>query len=205
MQLRLFAHILSGVATASVISALALAVAAIASNQPSYAVRNKFFCDLEGDTPVTKVRTSRGNETFIRWVVRDFKNFPPAQRCKVVSARFQRYYDNGSLLITSRDNFNNYPVLCIVNRKGAPCTAQNILVTLKPGTDTGRVLQQILDFRRGVGSSVVNLSGCQAFTYDEQGDLYLDVKQLVDNKECSQSPSGTTDTLKTEPFVEPSF
>lgn len=203
MQLRLFAHILSGVATASVISALALAVAAIASNQPSYAVRNKFFCDLEGGTPVTKVRTSRGNETFIRWVVRDFKNFPPAQRCKVVSARFQRYYDNGSLLITSRDNFNNYPVLCIVNRKGAPCTAQNILVTLKPGTDTGRVLQQILDFRRGVGSSVVNLSGCQAFTYDEQGDLYLDVKQLVDGKECSESTS-TNDPVKTEP-VESSF
>ncbi|RCJ25637.1 hypothetical protein A6770_27565 [Nostoc minutum NIES-26] len=203
MQLRLFAHILTGVATASVISALALAVATITSNQPSYALRNKFFCDQEGDIPVTKVRTSRGNETFIRWIVQDFKNFPPAKRCQIVSAKFQRYYDNGSLLITSRDNFNNYPVLCIVNRKGAPCTSQNVLVTLKPGTDTGRVLQQILDFRRGVGSSVVNLSGCQTFTYDEQGDLYLDVKQLVDAKECGESTS-ITNTPKTEP-VEPSF
>ncbi|MBH8573744.1 COP23 domain-containing protein [Nostocaceae cyanobacterium CENA369] len=203
MQLRLFAHILTGVATASVISALALAVATIASNEPSYALRNKFFCDQEDGIPVTKVRTSRGNETFIRWVVQDFKNFPPANRCQIVSAKFQRYYDNGSLLITSRDNFNNYPVLCIVNRKGAPCTSQNVLVTLKPGTDTGRVLQQILDFRRGVGSSVVNLSGCQAFTYDEQGDLYLDVKQLVDGKECSQSTS-STDTPEIKP-VEPRF
>ncbi|MBD2535021.1 hypothetical protein H6G97_38610 [Nostoc flagelliforme FACHB-838] len=199
---RLSAQILPGVATtASVISVLALAVATTINNQPSYAGANKFFCTKEGNTPVTKVRTSRGPETFIRWVVQDFKKFPPAQRCKVVSTRFQRYYDNGSLFITTRDNFNNYPVLCIANRKGTPCTSENVLVTLKPGTDTGRVLQQILDFRRGVGDSVVNLSGCQAISY-EQGDLYLDVKQLLDGKQCSQSTSNTT-TPQIEP-VEPS-
>lgn len=136
MQLRLSAQILPGVATASVISVLALTVTTTIDNQPSYAGGNKFFCTQEGNTPVTKVRTSRGPETFIRWVVQDFKKFPPAQRCKIVSTRFQRYYDNGSLFITTRDNFNNYPVLCIANRKGTPCTSENVLVTLKPGTDT---------------------------------------------------------------------
>ncbi|BAY28002.1 hypothetical protein NIES2100_78310 [Calothrix sp. NIES-2100] len=187
MQLRLFAHILPGLATASVISALALAVATTTSNQPSYGGNNKFFCSEEGGVPVTKVRTSRGNETFIRWVVEDFKKFPPAKRCKVVSARFQRYYDNGSLFITTRDNFNNYPVLCIANRQGVPCTSENILVTLKPGTDTGAVLKQILDFRRGVAGQPIDLSGCQAISYDDQGDLYLDVKKLVDGKQCDRS------------------
>ncbi|MEH1919357.1 COP23 domain-containing protein [Nostoc sp.] len=201
MQLRLFAHILPRVATGSVISALALAVATT-SNQPSYAEGNKFFCTHEGNVPVTKVRTSRGNETFIRWVVKDFKKFPPAQRCKIVSARFQRYYDNGSLFITSRNNFNNYSVLCIANRKGAPCTSENILVTLRPGSDTGAVLKQILDFRRGVEGKPVDLSGCQVFTED-QGDLYLDVKQLVDGQECGQSASSVNNP-KTEP-VESRF
>jgi Circadian oscillating protein COP23 len=88
MQLKLFAQILPGVATAFV----ALIVGAIAiatSNELSYAGDNKFFCTQEGNTPVTKVRTSRGNETFLRWVVKDFKKFPPLQRCKMVSARFQ--------------------------------------------------------------------------------------------------------------------
>lgn len=197
MQLKILAHRLSGIATSAVISALSLGIVSITSNHPSDASTNKFFCSQEGGVPITKVRTPRGNETFIRWVVKDFKKFSPAQRCKIVSARFQRYYDNGSLFITSRDNFNNYPVLCITNRKGASCTSDNILVTLKPGTDTGRVLRQMLDFRRGVGESVINLSGCQAFTYD-QGDVYLDVKELVDGKGCvSSSPNAES--------VEPRF
>jgi tetratricopeptide (TPR) repeat protein len=186
MQMSLFAHKLPGIPTVYVISALALAVATTTSNQLSYAGNNKFFCAQEGDIPVTKVRTSRGNETFIRWVVEDFKQFPPLRRCQIVSARFQRYYDNGLLLITSRDNFNNFPVLCIANRKGVPCKSEDLLVTLKRGTDTGRVLQQIIDFR--IEGKPVNLSGCQAITY-EQGDLYLDVKQLIDDNKCSQSSS----------------
>jgi hypothetical protein len=93
----------------------------------------------EGGVPVIKVSTSRGDQTLIRWVTNDFKKVSPLQRCRIVSARFQRHYDNGAIFITSRDNFNGYPVLCISNRRGAPCTADNILVTLKPGTDTGRV------------------------------------------------------------------
>jgi len=201
MQLRLFAQILPGVATAFGTLVVG-AIATTTSNQPSYAGNNKFFCTQEDGIPVTKVRSSRGNETFIRWVVTDFKKFPASQRCKIVSARFQRYYDNGSLFITSRDNFNGYPVLCIANRKGIPCTSENILVTLKPGSDTGVTLKQIIDFRRGVAASPVNLSGCQAITYDN-GDLYLDVKQLVDGKECGQS-SSSTNIPKTE-FVEPRF
>ncbi|MBG1260741.1 COP23 domain-containing protein [Nostoc commune] len=200
MQLSLFAHKLPGIAIASVISVLALAVATTTSNQPSYAGNNKFFCAQEGNIPVTKVRTSRGNETFIRWVVEDFKKFPPLKRCQIVSARFQRYYDNGLLLITSRENFNNFPVLCIANRKGVPCKSEDLLVTLEPGTDTGRVLRQIIDFR--VKGEPVNLSGCQAITYD-QGNLYLDVKQLIDDSKCSQS-SSSKNNLKTEP-VEPRF
>lgn len=126
MQLRLLTHKLRRIATSAVISVLAVGSTITTSNQPSDARQNKFFCTQEKGVPVTKVRTSRGNETFIRWVVTDFKKFPPAQRCQIVSARFQRYYDNGSLFINSRDNFNNYPVLCITNRKGAPCTADNI-------------------------------------------------------------------------------
>ncbi|WP_414572501.1 COP23 domain-containing protein [Nostoc sp. CCY 9925] len=197
MQLRLLARVLPGVATASVISALALAVTAT-SNQPTYAGNNKFFCTQENGIPVTKVRTSRGNEIFIRWVVKDFKNFPPLKRCQIVSLKLQRYYDNGLLLITTRDNFNNYPVLCITNRKGVPCKSEDLLVTLKPGTDTAIVLEQILDFR--IAGKPVNLGGCQAITYD-QGDLYLDVKQLVDDNKCDRSTSSTNTAPKQESLV----
>jgi hypothetical protein len=198
MQLRLFAQVLSGVA-------FALAVfATTTSNQPSYAESEKFFCTQEKGVPVTKVRTSRGNETFIRWVVKDFKKFPPQQRCNIVTKRFQRYYDNGALFITSRDNVNGYPVLCISDRKNAPCTTDNILVALKPGADVGVVLKQILDFRSGANATGgIPLSGSQYLTY-EQGDLYLDVKQLVDSADSGDSNQSVTTTPQS-PTVEPRF
>ncbi|MDF5725267.1 MAG: COP23 domain-containing protein [Rhizonema sp. PD37] len=149
MRLRLFAQILPGVVTASVISALAIATTT--SNLPSYAKGNKFSCTQDKGVPVTMVHTSLGNEAFIRWVVTDFKKFPPIKRCQIVSSRFQRYYDNGDLFITSRDNFDGYPVLCISNRKGDACTSDNILVTLPREADIGVVLKQMLAFRGGFG------------------------------------------------------
>jgi Circadian oscillating protein COP23 len=158
MQLRLFTQILPAVLASTVTSL------AISATQPSYAGNNKFFCTQEGNVPMTKIRTSRGNETFIRWVVEDFKKYPALKRCQLVSSRFQRYYDNGKVFITTRNNVNGYPVLCIANRKNTPCTAENILVTLKPGSDTGKVLNQMNDFRRGVGSEALNLSGCQVIS-----------------------------------------
>ncbi|MBW4612647.1 MAG: COP23 domain-containing protein [Desmonostoc vinosum HA7617-LM4] len=184
MQLKLFYRISPRVVTASVMSALALVVATTIDNQPSYAVKTLFFCTQERGVPVTKIRTSRGNETFIRWAVQDFKKYPPAKRCQIISARLQRYYEQGWFFITSRDNFNNYPVLCIAYRKGVPCESANLLLTFKPGTDTRKVLQQMLNYRRFPVGEPIDLSECQVFSYDQEGNLYLDVKQFVDSNEC---------------------
>ncbi|MFK0734667.1 MAG: COP23 domain-containing protein [Gloeotrichia echinulata HAB0833] len=150
-------------------------------NQPSYAGSTKFFCKQINDTPVTMVRTSRGNEPMIRWVVKDFtrSGFNPLQRCQAVSQRFQRYYDNGRLYMTSRDNLNGYPVLCIAKSIGGSCSGQDILITLKKGTDPGTVLEQIYALRSSANSQPILLSGSKYVSY-VNGDWYLDVKQLVD-------------------------
>lgn len=208
MQLRLFAHKLAVVAKASVILALALA-STIADNQPSYAGGEKFFCTQEKGVPVTKVRTSRGPETFLRWVNKRFASsgFNPKKRCQAVSSRLQRYYDNGNLFFTSREKVNGYPVICIANYKGIPCTSDNILVTLQPGTNAQAMLKQIHDFRRGVnvGDQPINLGGNQPLSYFD-GELYLDVKELVDSADSgntNQSPR--TNRNQSSPTVEPRF
>lgn len=185
MRQGLFDQVLIGCSSSFTIALLSVLATTASINQPSYANGNKFFCAKEKDVPVTKIRTSRGNQSFIRWVVTDFKGYPPQKRCQLVSAKFQRYYDNGRFYITSRDNFEGYPVLCISNQKGGSCLRENVLVTLKPGTDTGRVLRQILDFRRGAGDGIVELSGSQYVSYVD-GDLYLDVKQLVDTEDSNK-------------------
>lgn len=163
-------------------------------NQPSHAQsRNKFFCAILNDVPTTMVRSSRGNVPMIRWTVKDFgrSGFTPLKRCQAVSTRFQRYYDNGQVYITSRSKLNGYPVLCISNTKGGSCSSENILVTLKPGTDTGRVAQQIVDFRRGAADKPIELSGSEFVTYVD-GEFYLDVKGLVDSVEENEDSTSNS-------------
>ncbi|WP_088241711.1 COP23 domain-containing protein [Calothrix rhizosoleniae] len=148
--------------------------------QPSYGGRSKFYCAKLNGVPITWVRTSRGRERFIRWSSNAF-NVSPLERCKIVSAKFRRYYDNGRFYITGRDNVNGYPVLCISNRRGGRCSANNVLVTLQKGSDPGYVIQQILDFRRGANGTIIELSGDEFIQYVD-GEFYLDVNKLVDSK-----------------------
>lgn len=176
------------VAKAFVMASLATCAFVATSNQTSYARRSKFYCAVLNGVPITWVRTSRGREQFILWVVKDFSasGFTPLKRCIAVSAKFRRYYDSGTLYITSRSNVNSYPVLCVANRKRRRCSRKNILVTLRPGTDAGRVLKQILAFRRGASNKPVELSGSELVTY-ENGEFYLDVKALVDTSDVDES------------------
>ncbi|MDF5718088.1 MAG: COP23 domain-containing protein [Rhizonema sp. NSF051] len=166
-----------------VLVATAITISTTATiNHPSYAgSKSKFSCTKLNGIPVTMVKTSRGNEPMIRWVDRGFisSGYTPQERCQTVSTKFQRYYDNGKLYLTGRDNLNGYPVLCIANRQGASCSPENVLVTLKPGTDPGAALQQILDFRRSAKTPPVELSGSQSVSYVD-GNFYLDLKQIVD-------------------------
>ncbi|NJL79461.1 MAG: hypothetical protein HC836_34255 [Richelia sp. RM2_1_2] len=148
---------------------------------PSYAKSPKFECAVLNGVPITWVRTPRGKEPFIRWVSPAF-NVPPLERCKIVSAKFRRYYyDNGGFYFTGRNNVNGYPVLCISNRQGGSCSSNNVLVTLKPGSDPGYVIQQIMDFRRSANASPIELSGDKFIQYVD-GEFYLDVKKLVDSQ-----------------------
>lgn len=150
--------------------------------QPSYATRSKFYCAVFNGEPITWVRTSRGAEPFIRWVSPALAfDTSPLERCKIVSARFRRYYDNGRFYISGRDNLNGSPVLCISNLRGGECSSRNVLVTLKQGSDPGFVIQQILDFRRNANGTTIELSGNKFIQY-VNGEFYLDAKKLVDSK-----------------------
>ncbi|MDJ0693593.1 COP23 domain-containing protein [Mastigocoleus sp. MO_188.B34] len=163
-----------------VATAIALGfVTTISFIKPSYGGGSKFYCAVLNDVPITWVRTSRGKEPFIRWASDAF-DVSPLQRCKIVSARFRRYYDNGRFYFTGREDLNGYPVLCISERPGGGCSSQNILVTLKKGSDPGFIIQQILYFRRGAAKEpIIELSGDKFIQYVD-GEFYLDVKKLID-------------------------
>ncbi|MFM7407173.1 MAG: COP23 domain-containing protein [Cuspidothrix sp.] len=173
MKLKPLSQILLGLSIAPIM--------ALSLHQPSYAGQ-KYRCDTSGKHPITRVRTGRGEEPMLLWISNSFI-LSPEERCQIVSNRLQRYYDNQMMpYLTSRKNINGYPVLCIVDRVRGNCLKEDVVVTLKPGTDPGRVLRQIKYFRRGAaGARPVPLSGSKTVIY-EDGEFYLNLNEILEEE-----------------------
>ena len=144
--------------------------------QPS----RKFKCELIGGVPTTIVKTVRGNIPMIHWV----KSFTGrynnvSQRCNEVSARLDRFNRQGELKFVRTGNVNHYPVLCAAaGVSGNTCPQRTVLVTLAKGSDSGQILQQLLDLRARASGQIIQLSGEQLVRY-RNGDAYVSIDRLL--------------------------
>jgi hypothetical protein len=125
---------------------------------PAEAGGQGFYCDTSGRVPVTKVRTSRGDETFIRWNT-GRRGYSPLRRCQEVAARFERQRTRGRLFLTSRARVNGQPVICYTETEGGSCNSGNVLVTLKRGVNHRSALRRFTDFQSGASNRALELSG----------------------------------------------
>ncbi|MBW4624894.1 MAG: COP23 domain-containing protein [Brasilonema octagenarum HA4186-MV1] len=194
MKLNLFADILSPkVRKSSALYAVAFTITSTATlTQPSYAQNQKFFCGMSKGVPATLVRTSRGNIPMIRWVDAGFAPpWIPERRCEDISARFQRFYENGTLNFLRAGKSERQPVLCVAGEKDGPCLPDGVLLTLKPGKDPEDILQQLLNGRGGAGPGIVELSGNtnRDVVSSEKDAAYLDVQKLLSKMEARGSTS----------------
>lgn len=156
--------------------------------QPSSAQSKKFFCGMSRGVPATLVRTSRGNLPIIRWVDAAFPPpWTPEQRCEEISARFQRFYDNGTLNFLRAGKHRRQPVLCVASEKGGSCLRDGVLVTLKPDRNPQETLQILLDYRGGSSpAGILELSGSTVVS-SVNNAAYLDVKKFIAEAEGSGS------------------
>jgi hypothetical protein len=149
--------------------------------QPSQAQSSrKFSCEQVNGVPTTVVKTVRGSIPTIHWV----KSFTGrynsvSQRCNEVSARLDRFNRAGKLKYIRTGNVNTYPVLCVdAGVSGNTCPKHSILVTLPKGTDSGQMLQQMLDLRARASGQIIQLSGEQLVRY-RNGDAYVSIDRLL--------------------------
>jgi hypothetical protein len=151
MKVRLFC-------SAASVSAIALLSTATIA-QPSYAEGDTFFCGTINDVPVTFVQTSRGEIPMIRWVSNDFSSvsYTPMRRCQDVSAKFQRFSDNGTLKLITTGIVNGYPVLCLASYPGGKCNNNTVILTLKIGSDSQVVLERLLNLRARAARKPIKL------------------------------------------------
>ena len=130
--------------TVKTILGLGIVVNAIATSIQSSLAEQKFACDESQLS--TSIKSSRGELPMIHWNARSFVSTQtPLTRCREVTARFNRFYNNGTLKYMSTGTINNYPVICVTGYEGGDCLPEGLLITLKQGSDIDITLKRILD------------------------------------------------------------
>ncbi|MEM8830214.1 MAG: COP23 domain-containing protein [Cyanobacteria bacterium P01_G01_bin.19] len=149
--------------------------------------QERFFCDENG--LFTTVNTERGSLPLIRWSDRSFPPpFTPAQRCQIVSERFQKFDSNGTLKYIKADTINNLPALCVAAYAGGECLPDGLLVTFKPGTDPNDTLIKLLDQRVWAARETISLKAENSSSTGEHrsviseidGTTYVDMQLFLD-------------------------
>ena len=142
--------------------------------------QERFFCDENG--MFTTVNTERGMLPLIRWTDRSFPPpFTPLQRCQIVSARFQKFDDNGTLKYIKADTVNNLPALCVAAYVGGECLPNGLLVTFKPGTDANQTLVKLLDRRVWAAKETIELnSESEGIVSEVDGTTYVNMELFLD-------------------------
>ena len=103
-------------------AAIVIGTSAVFSSPSQAQTRNQFYCGISEGKPATIVRTAaRGNIPLIVWNNEAFSasGWTPKKRCEEVSARFQRFNDNGQLNFMRAGTFNGQQVLCIDRARGS--------------------------------------------------------------------------------------
>ena len=152
-------------------SGIALSAIAIFS-EFSYS-QPRFFCDEQ--RKITVVRTNQGELPMIRWTDGSFPPpWTPLERCREVTARFNRFNNNGTLKYMRAAMMNNHPVICVAGYKGGSCLPNGLLITLKLGSDPNTTLKRILNKRIWATTGTVRLSATEV-----DGTIYIDIESLL--------------------------
>jgi hypothetical protein len=166
---------------------LAIALSAIATFGKSSYAEPKFFCDQEQMSTV--VHSHWGELPMIRWTDTSFPPpYTPVERCQQVTARFNRFNDDGTLKYMRSAMMGNSPVICVAGVKGGKCLPDGLLITLKYGSDPNIALKRILDRRMWATAESIQLSDKEdGLIFEVDDTVYVDVETLLNGKEVSKN------------------
>jgi hypothetical protein len=144
--MKLVSTVLIGVSLSSALGTLLMA-------SPSQAAKANFACAQHEGRLATVVQTKKGDVPLIYWDANLGGN-SPSVRCDKVTSRFTKLYNSGKLKYLTAGKVNNQPVICATTAKSASCNSNNLLFTVKPGSDPRNVLKQLNAVRNRAAGSV---------------------------------------------------
>ncbi len=185
------------------VSTLSMAVVAvlvgeIAQAAPTQNSNAKFICGTSQGVPATVALTSRGYVPVVRWSTNYFgrSGYSAQARCKMVSAKFQQYYQNGMLNYLTPSYQNRQPVICVAASKGGPCAG--VLFTLKPTANPMTTLKQLMRVRTQASGAVLNESTASPIPVSASDERYLDMQEFLQTAAVEPVSAGQNITSPTK-------
>ena len=153
-------------------SVMTLGISILSLSQVSIqaqASSTKFVCQATKGTPITLAQVDTQHVPIVKWLSDYFSNdgWTPQTRCQEVSKRFEKYYNNGSLKFLTTGRINRLPVICTARYKGGSC--ENLLLTLKPGTNSTATLKNLLQVKNRERGPL----------NETAGRVYIDFEELI--------------------------
>ena len=109
------------------------------------------------DVPATVafIPELRQHRRIIAWESDSFPNteWTPRKRCEVISQKFQQFYNQGQLKYMTHGRIRGSGVIC-APKFGQTCNSENLLFTVKPGSDPETVLAELIEIARGQSAPV---------------------------------------------------
>jgi Circadian oscillating protein COP23 len=140
-----------------------------------------FTCtDISGRL-ATAVKTKKGNVPLVYWDSAVFSSagFSAQVRCQKVTQRFTSLYGSGQLKYLAVGTVRSQPVICGLKSSKSSCNSENMLFTVKPGSDPRIVLRQLNAVRnRAANSAAVNESSAPIAS-NPSTDTQVDVEDWL--------------------------
>ncbi len=136
---------------------------------------NKIYDENSKDYVYSTIAWNFENKKpIIVWKREDFSGngYPPQKRCREVSPRFQKAYNNKSLKYITHGKMNRQPVICTANQVGEDC--DTLLITLKHEDNAQQTLEQLSDILLGYASSALEQSSGE-IAYSDDNRIYIKV------------------------------
>ncbi|WP_254173193.1 COP23 domain-containing protein [Planktothrix pseudagardhii] len=165
MKTRLFAQLLT---------ACTLVLGSVPFLAPPGAAQNTtYFCGQSRDgVPTTFALTSTARRVaVIRWQ-KDWGTISREARCKEVSSRFQKAYNNGTLNFLTHGVMSGQKVICTAREYGGPCSS--LLFTLRPEDNPREVINSLIGIAYRARGPVVQ-------SEDGEPQIYIDMNFLLQN------------------------
>lgn len=154
------------------ITTLLTTTLAFFSDMPTHARPVQYSCSMIQGVPTTIARTRQGTVAVITWKSQYFgANYTPERRCQIVSERFQKHANQGTLKYVTVGKMNGENVMCVAKGQGGGCRTDGLLITFESRDNPYTVIKELFGVSGRAGGGPASRGGQPSQPYISIGNV----------------------------------